>query len=66
MKKTKVVKVKRKVISKAELETKVKEAEDRLAWATRIVQTQQAEIDRLMKLNDKLTNILDQFSKKDC
>lgn len=55
----------KKIVTKAALNSLAKELTEKLEWATKIIQTQQGEIDRLMKLNDKLTSILDQFSRKD-
>lgn len=42
----------------------VKELHERLEWGTRIIKMQQDEIDRLMKLVDKLTDTLKAFSQR--
>ena len=42
-----------------------KELIERLEWGTRIITLQQGEIDRLMKLVDKLTDTLNGFSRRD-
>ena len=42
-----------------------KELAERLEWGTRIITLQQGEIDRLMKLVDKLTDTLNGFSRRD-
>jgi hypothetical protein len=60
--KTKVIR--KKVVTKTELEAQIKELIGRVEWATRIISTQQDVIDRLMKLTDKLTNTLDNFARR--
>jgi hypothetical protein len=62
VKKTRVIR--KKPISKASLVAENKDLAGRIEWATRIISTQQGEIDRLMKLNDKLTNTLDNFARR--
>lgn len=42
-----------------------KELNEKLEWATRIITLQQGEIDRIIKLNDKLTSTLDSLARKD-
>ena len=58
-------KPKKVLITKGSLTALSKELADKLDWATKIIQTQQGEIDRLIGLNAKLTSILDQFSRRD-
>ena len=41
-----------------------KELKEQLAWATRIIKMQQDEVDRLIKQIDKLTDTLNQFSRR--
>ena len=64
--KVRKVKVARKKIqTKASVIAKVTVLEGNLAWATRIIQTQQGEIDRLIKINDSLTKSLENLSRRD-
>ena len=67
MRKAKVVKpsTRKPTITKEALHTEIKRLTDEIEWGKKIVAMQQAEIDRMIKLNDSLTTSINNISKWD-
>jgi len=63
IKKTTAKIVRKPIVSKASLLAKVKDMEGQANWATTIIKTQQGEIDRLSKLNEKLTDTVNNLAR---
>jgi hypothetical protein len=53
------------VVTKSALQAQIKELTDGLEWGKRIIKMQQAEVDRLMKLNDTLTGAISNMAKRE-
>jgi hypothetical protein len=63
--KPKTKSIRKPVINKAALHAEIKRLNGEVQWGQRLVQVQQGEIDRLMKLNDSLTASINNISKWD-
>ena len=65
MRKPKTKTVRKPIRTKASFLVEIEDMKKQCAWGTKIVQMQQGEIDRLMKINDSLTESLRNYSRKD-